>query len=272
VSFGAVAAAVLLGLSLYLQQWHTSQELPLTTESGQRLRADSVYVAQKDGDRLLLGKDGRLADLELTNGSRLAIRSLSRKQTILALLEGEMDAFVSAEAKPGFFNVDTPATRCVDLGCQYRLTVDSKGTSHVEVLLGRVAFRDAHKPWRAEVFVPHGAVCSADPQRGSNTPRYADMETGLTRLLDSYDALEPDQGESRLQLATSFITQAERKEDMLPVWHFLRDPDPKIATSAAAKLRSGYGRIPGNHARPGTVPSAEEQALWREHLWPDPYK
>ena len=272
LTLGAVAAAVLIGLTLYLQQLSTAQELPLTTGSGQRLQARSVYVAKEDGERLLLGEDGRLADLELSAGSRLAVRSLSRERTILDLQRGEMDAFVSAEAKPGFFNVDTPATRCVDLGCQYRLTVDGQGKAHVEVLLGRVAFRDARKVWRHEVFVPHGAICTADPKRGSSTPRYADMDPGLAKLLDGYDALETDQAESRRHLATTFIARAERKEDMLPVWHFLEDPDATISTRAADKLRTDYGRLPGFRSQPGTMPDAEERALWREHLWPDPYK
>ncbi len=280
LTLGGLAAAVLLGLQLSLGDSQVleepAQQVSLTTESGRVLRASSTFVAQRDGERLLLGKDGRLADLELTRGSRLAIRSLRLDQTVLALQEGKMDAFVSAEAKPGFFNVDTPSTRCVDLGCQYRLTVDADGKAHVRVQLGRVAFRDERKPWRDEVFVPQGANCTADPRLGSGTPRYDDLDPALSSLLDGFDALPAKLDVDRRDLATAFIEKAELKEDMLPVWHFLQDLDPVISRMAAAKLLESYGPIPGLKARSDAVkdklPNASERALWREFLWPDPYK
>lgn len=267
-----LAAATLFWLYPLLGSGDQDALVRLRTQEGRVLLANSTFVAGKEGDRLLLGEDGSLADLELSAGSQLAIRSLNRDKAILALQQGAMDAFVSAAAHPGFFNVDTPSTRCVDLGCQYRLTVDPEGKAHVSVLMGRVAFQDDRKPWRKEVFVPQGAVCTADPTRGSGTPRFEDIQEELRVLLDQFDASPIEQAQPRRQLALAFISKADGKEDMLPIWHFLQDPDSRIAKAADAKLSKDFGPLPGISKNERNLIDAKGRALWREHLWPDPYR
>ena len=69
-------------------------------------------------------------------------------------------------SRPRLFLVDTPATRAIDLGCSYTLTVDVTGDSQLHVTTGKVAL--VRKDGGEEV-VPAGAVCAS--RRGSGRER-----------------------------------------------------------------------------------------------------
>jgi hypothetical protein len=83
---------------------------------------------------------GDVGHVTLEPGARLRISRASEDVTRFFLERGRLEALVSASARPRFFEVETPAVRCVDLGCRYVLDVDPEGTSRVHVTTGQVAF------------------------------------------------------------------------------------------------------------------------------------
>lgn len=208
----------------------------------------------------------RLGTLELAPGSELRVDSLAQDEIVLRLERGAMTAFVSADAQPGLFNVDTPATRCVDLGCAYDLTVQADGLTRVEVTLGRVAFRDAER----EVFVPAGAVCLAAPGRGAGTPHFIGASATFAKALEEYDASEAR--ETRQRLGLELCGLASERTDALPLWHLTQSDDGTVALAAARRLEALVGAPAGVDSDSGAPPTAEQRAAWREFLWPDPYR
>jgi len=249
----AVLAAGLLG---------GGGESVLLYDGRDALPIGSMFVAEEGrANELRLGDLGRL---RLSDGSRLWIDQLDRDEVVLRLEEGELSAFVREDVRPGLFNVDTPATRCVDLGCAYDLKVDDDGGTFVEVTFGRVAFRNG----KDEAFVPAGAVCRAAPGEGAGTPHFPRSDGLLLRALEGYDGAD-DGSEERFVFASEVAKRATSRVDALPVWHFLQDVDPRVRTTGLHTL----DRLVGAPA--GIAPedaSAEARAAWREHLWPDPFR
>lgn len=266
--FAAAAILLLSGLaywSIASGTW-TARSIELRVVGlGRVLRPGTLFVASKEANVLRLGKDGRFGELTLDVGSRIRVGQLTAKQIVLSLERGRLDALVSADAKPGFFNVDTPATRCVDLGCAFELEVDAEGNAFVHVRSGRVAFRDG--PNR-EVFIPAGAVCRATKDRGAGTPRFADSTQAKT--LDAFDAATDPI--VRLSLAKTIMSKVLLEEDLLPVWHFMQENEANIAIAASQFLRKRYGALSGLTAAVEERPTEKDRATWREKLWPDRYR
>jgi hypothetical protein len=267
-----LAAAALLTMAYGLRQLVVSdgatEELRLVVaETGRDLRPDAVFVAREGESSLELGDVGQLS---LRPGSRLRVGTLDTEAVVLELEHGLLDALVSADAKPGFFNVDTPAARCVDLGCAYTLTVDEEtGDALVEVRLGRVAFRDG----RREVFVPEGAACAATRATGAGTPLYVKgTSPALALAALEYDAARGAAPDVRLRAAEALVAAAEgagAEAGELPVWHLLQDDEPAVVELALRQLRRS-SRTDGATVR--RQPGSADFAAWREYLWPDPYR
>jgi hypothetical protein len=204
--------------------------LPLTvTASGESLATGEWFTATEERRRLLLSD---LGDLTLAPGSRLHVRRLAVDETRLYLERGALDALVSIRARPRFFQVETPATTCIDLGCRYTLTVDDAGVAQVHVKTGRVVFESHGR----EVFVPAGATCRARPDTGPGTPRFVEGSPELASALDAFDAAPPAGVEARRYLARKALALASDESHTLPVWHFLQDADAEIACAARDAL------------------------------------
>ncbi len=226
------------------------------------LAVGSLFVAEAGrANELRLGDLGRL---RLTEGSRLWVDQLEQDEVVLRLEEGELSAFVREDVRPGLFNVDTPATRCVDLGCAYDLKVDGDGATFVEVTYGRVAFRNGE----SEAFVPTGAVCRAAPGEGAGTPHFTRSDELLLRALQGYDGAEGG-SEERFVFASEVAKRASERADALPVWHFLQDEDARVRATGLHTLERLVGAPAG--LAPGDD-SVEARTAWREHLWPDPFR
>jgi hypothetical protein len=225
---------------------------------GAGLRAGSWFVARTEARELELGDVGRLT---LSAGSRLFIRRLAVTEASFYLARGELSAQVSVEARPRFFQVGTPATTCVDLGCAYTLTVDDSGDAVVAVQSGRVAFENEGR----EVFVPAGATCRAVRGVGQGTPRFMDAPEALVRAVDAFDAAARARPEQRRGLAHEVLRHVENVRDALVAWHFLQDRDDAIARAAQVRLAEiaggGAGRV-----RESERPTAEDCRRWKQLL------
>jgi FecR protein len=213
------------------------------------------WIETKDADRqILVGDLGRLT---LAAQSRLQVRHVSDEETRLYLARGSMEAFVSAEARPRFFQVDTDAARCVDLGCRYTLDVAPSGDATVRVVTGQVAFET---PTR-EVFVPAGAVAVARKGRGPGTPRFEDARETLVAAFDAYDAAR-ESSDRRRELALVALDAVTGPRDTLPAWHLLQDPDAEVVRAAAARLEA----LAGQCGLAATATPRELRDRWKERL------
>jgi hypothetical protein len=208
------------------------------------------WIETKDAAReILVGDVGRV---QLAADSRLQVRHVSADETRLYLERGSMEAFVSADARPRFFQVDTDAARCVDLGCRYTLEVADDGDAKVRVVTGQVAFEDG----RREVFVPAGAVCTARKGRGSGTPRFEETRVEVASAFDAYDAAP---AERRRELAKAALDAVRDARDTLPAWHLLQDGDAETVRAAEAKLEAVAGKL-------GPSSASDARTAWKEKL------
>lgn len=256
----AAAAALVLAIAWGMGDWRSLPEVQLRVDGGGLLREaewlDAAHDVRIDLDRY--------GELTVSAGSRLRVDRLDRDVTRLFLQRGELDAFVNLNARPRFFQVGTPAARCVDLGCEYTLTVDEAGVAEVRVTMGQVAFETDDG---REVLVLRDAVCRARPDRGAGTPRYAKCPEPLVRALDRFDAAE-DPAE-RLRAARAVLSaagEAGLAEDALPSWHLMGDRDARVAALAASHVAERFGSPEGIEAGAGRAPTSADLALWKEHL------
>jgi hypothetical protein len=164
---------------------------------------------------------GRLGKLTAEAKSRVRMVRQSDELIKLRLEEGTVRAEITLAARPRLFQVETPATTCVDLGCQYTLTVDKEGFSRVKVTSGKVAFVEGTR----EVYIPAGAGCTALPGRGSATPLFDDSREPFVQAVRAFDAAPPP---ARPAAAKAVAESATRLRDTLPLWHFLQDSDPAV--------------------------------------------
>jgi len=264
----AAVAVALIGAAMYYQSTRPEElREPLRFKIGRAsLSKDKVFVATKTQNVIELnGVDNTwYATLMLDVDSRVRVERADTLEAHVALEYGQLEAFVSAHARPRFFQVKTPSARCVDLGCQYTLKVDGKGNSCVEVLTGRVEFQHGDR----SVYVPAGAICYADVERGPGTPRFKDCPKALLEWVDKFDKERDDK--TRRTWARSMLTvlasQEIDKRHTLPVWHLLQDRDSEIA----AMVAEGLGKIvgwPKKIEKPGKrVMTREEQKLWKARL------
>lgn len=228
-----------------------------TASSGEAFHQGSWIHATGDRTELMVGDLGHLV---VDEGSRLRITRLDGQEARLYLERGGLLASVSGSARPRFFQVETPATTCVDLGCKYSLKVDEHGDTVVSVLSGRVAFENANR----EVYVPAQATCRASRAHGASTPRFCDARQELVAALAAFDAAARASSSVRLERARALLAQVRQPRDFLPAWHLMQDEEPAIVSAAVAHLERLAGRPPAalNSGLPGPV----ERQLWKRHL------
>lgn len=173
----------------------------------------------------------------------------------LRLTRGTIDARITLAARPRLFQVETPATTCVDLGCHYTLTVEPDGSTFVKVDVGQVAFAEKGR----ETWIPSDASCRAWPARGAGTPRWDDARPELVAAIETFD--RSGSGERRAA-ATSVIALCGEPRDALSLWHLAHDPEQSIAEAAWSALTRLVG-VPDGVAD-ARAPQAEE--AWKQHL------
>jgi hypothetical protein len=253
-----VAAATLAaaaGLFLFLK-WPGPEPLsgPALVVAGgeRRVLPDEWLESGQQPLELHLGQG--ISRLTLAPSSRLQVKRLADEEARLYLQVGRLDAFVSLDAKPRFFQVETPASRCVDLGCKYSLTVDADGNAEVQVTTGRVQFEHEGR----ELYVPRGATCRVDRKSGRGTPRFTDSTPELRQALDRWD-----RGDRAA--AAAVFAAAQQARDTLPVWHLLHDQAPEVSSQAEQTLARLAGvPVELQSKQPRTdVPLTQ---IWREHL------
>jgi hypothetical protein len=209
----AMAAAMLGAISLPF--FLPAEKGPSYLVDGRPLRAGAVVDTSRESRTIELAGIGSLV---AERHARVRVLSISERLHKLRLDLGTVHAKINWDARPRLFQVETPATTCVDLGCKYTLTVDRDGSTFVHVLTGRVAFHEGGR----EVYVPAGAFCRAWPGRGSGTPMWDDASP---ELVEAVRVLERSSGPSRETAARAVVRGCSRAKDTLTIWHLLQDEE-----------------------------------------------
>jgi len=197
----------------------------------------------------------RYGTVQVHQGAVVELLQRNDEDIRLRLTRGTIDARITLAARPRLFQVETPATTCVDLGCHYTLTVEPDGSTFVKVDVGQVAFVEKGR----ETWIPSDASCRAWPAHGAGTPRWDDARPELVAAIETFD--RSSAGE-RLAAATSLIALCGEPRDALSLWHLAHDPDQAIAEAAWPALTRLIG-VPDGTGDP-RAPQAQED--WKRRL------
>jgi hypothetical protein len=152
---------------------------------------------------------GEIGSVEVAPGTRLVVKAARPSQNRLALTRGSIHAKISAP--PKLFLVDTASGTAVDLGCEYSLHTDERGSGLLQVSQGWVSFQ-----WKGlESLVPAGASCHTLPQAGPGVPYFDDALPVFKHSLESLAS-------ANFQGAPLDVVLAQaRVRDTLTLWHLL---------------------------------------------------
>jgi len=226
-------AAVLLGRGLLSPAQRGWDVMPLagrpriddrTLADAGRLRVGE-WLGTDDRSRARL-QVGAIGELEVDPRTRLRIVAARPTEHRLALARGAIAARVNAP--PRIFVVETPAAVAVDLGCAYRLEVDSLGNGLLHVTAGLVEL-----VWGSRTsIVPIGVLAPTRQGYGPGVPFVEDAPAALRAALAK---LEFEQG-GRGTAALDAVLAAARRSDGISLWHLLSRVDPALRARVYDRL------------------------------------
>jgi hypothetical protein len=156
-----------------------------------------------------------IGEVELGEGSRLALVATGDREHRLALARGALRARVTAP--PRLFVIETPAATAIDLGCEYDLEVAADGAGRLRVHGGVVELADAARV----VVVPMGSEAIIHAGRGPGTPWATAASAELRAAVARFDA-----GDAA---ALDAIVAAAAPTDTVTLWNLL----PVVGDAAA---------------------------------------
>jgi len=211
----ALAAAAVIALVMVNTKSDTWKVTWLAGAGPGTLRVGES-VATDDSSRAVI-QVGDIGQVEVQPGSRLRLLGADRTNHRLALDVGEIYARVTAP--PRLFFVETPAGVAIDLGCAYRLRVDTTGNGFLEVTSGAVEFGWAGR----HAIVPLTFRIEIRPGFGPGVPVVAGASDALRVALA---ALEFAGDQTALPRALALA----RRDDAISLWHLL------ARTTGAARI------------------------------------
>ncbi len=252
-----LAAAAVLAAAALLRERAPAEGIVVESGDGTFTVAEGAWVGGAETERVI--RLGSAGEVRAEAGARVRVVRIREDEHRLRLDFGTLHARIAASVRPRFFQVETPAATCVDLGCSYTLSVDGKGRSVLRVDFGRVAFEDGTR----EVYVPAAAECSAEPGRGAGTPLFRDAPKEFASAAAAFDAAR---GDGRADAARALAGKAARARDTLTLWHLLQEPDREVRAAALGALVRFEEPPPS--APPDATLSGEREAVgaWRARL------
>jgi hypothetical protein len=202
----AIAACLLAGVALWQATFAPSPTPTAWQTDGRTLVAGETIRTSSKSSALLSA--GQFGQVQLAPSSELAIAESRPGFHHFDLRSGTMHALIWAP--PREFMVDTPSARAIDLGCQYTLSLDSRGDGTLDVETGWVAFLFKGK----ESFVPAGARCLTSRDSGPGTPYFQDASPPFTEAVREFD-----KGASETSLKA--VLNHARANDALTLWHLM---------------------------------------------------
>lgn len=172
---------------------------------------DEIETKAASRARINVGKFGYI---DVDEHSQLTIERMAKSEQRLALVQGRIEATISAP--PRLFIVDTPATTAVDLGCIYTLDVAANGDGLLEVEYGAVSLETSSY----SSYVPGGAKCPIDGDRGPGTPYFIDASPEFIEALAEIDRETWGSGLEAIS-AWKVLLRQSRPQDTLSLWNLI---------------------------------------------------
>lgn len=251
-----VAAGLLIGLAL------VRALLPRDDTAGYAVTGVAGLERIGVGERLetrsstALVRVASLGDVRVEPSSSLRVDDDGERAHKLFLERGALHAKISA--RPGHFQVGTPAGLSIDLGCEYDLAVDDGGATTMTVTHGRVAFEAAGR----RVVVPAHATCAASREGGPNVPvRLA----AAPEFVAAVRALEV----SKVAPAhdVEVVLAADVRDESVTLFHLFQVAEaPELRTPLFERLSKVYPLPDGTDANALLRGDTDALESWRERF------
>jgi hypothetical protein len=267
----AVAGVFLAGLGLLLLLSDNSQPswsvarlsgapvlASVTLEGEGKIRpGDALETDVSSRARLEVGDIGVV---DIFEDSRVVLLSATPSDHRLFLPEGSIHAKIWAP--PRLFFVQTPSALAVDLGCEYRLRVDSTGAGLLNVLSGWVSL-ELHD---RRTIVPARMECPIHPLLGPGLPLRPEAPPAFRMAAAAFDV----SGDSDAPLKE--LLRLSRPGDAVTLWYvFRRVPVPLDRQRVYDRLTTLLDP-PRSVTRQGTLAGDTVMIrVWEQFLNLDPF-
>ncbi len=211
---------------------------------------------ETDSEASATVKLGGIGSVDIAPGTRVFVVAAQRDQDRLSLLRGRIHAKI--KAPPKLFLVDTASGTAVDLGCEYSLHTDERGSGLLQVTQGWVSFE-----WKGlESLVPAGASCRTWPRAGPGAPYFNDASDEFKQAVESFTSAK-FKGPS-----LNIILEQARVRDTLTLWHLLsRTAMPERERiydrmAALTPVPAGVSREKALQLDPETLTHWKDELAW----------
>ncbi|MBK7874151.1 MAG: FecR domain-containing protein [Planctomycetes bacterium] len=170
---------------------------------------------------------GAIGEVAVAPGARLRAEDCGGARHSLYLERGRLHARIVAA--PRVFQIDTPAGRTIDLGCEYEVEVREDGATRVRVTEGQIEFVFDGR----EVYVPANARCDALPGAGPGLPEFEERSNALSDVLVIASGMKTVVAKAPGAILDGFLADCT-DEDTLTLWH-LYDSDTGGGKAVAAE-------------------------------------
>ena len=213
------AAAVFVAAMFLVDRFSETRGWVVRGVPGMELLGRGEWLSNEETAWIEVGDIGEVTVLP---GARVRLDDDGQENHALYLERGALEASIYAPARE--FQVGTPAGLSVDLGCVYRLEVDERDVSRLEVSWGQVAFETEGRT----VYVPEEYMTFARPGEGPVTPvpilSDPEVEAFVRRV-------ERDHGVGPADLA-----RVRALGDSVVLYHLVRAVDEAVAEAALEAL------------------------------------
>ena len=162
--------------------------------------------------------------VQLLGGSKLRVVATGPKEHRLELVRGSLHAKV--EAPPRLFVIDTRAATAVDLGCEYDMSIDDRGRSHLRVAVGAVSLEGKGRA----AYVPAGTAITADPERGPGVVLAFDATRALTTAAERVEGGETG--------ALDELLASAGEGDSFTLWNLLQGTTQEIRERVLKRMEA----------------------------------
>ncbi len=266
IAIGAPAGAILLAIIisvLYFLKTNTAfwevESLKGTPKAGNVEFNDSGILTVgewliTDSHSAARLKAGRLGEVDVDPNSAVQLLETKDMDYKIYLLHGKISAKIWAPVK--MFSVLTPSATASDIGSEYTIEVDDKGSSYFEVKAGKLIIESGDD----KEIVPEGAVCETMKNQKPGTPYFPDASIEFRAALSRFDFGSHSSDDLRT------IVENSRKKDALSLWYLLRNAEPANIQTVYARLAE-LGPPPGGITLEGIEMGNDNMLyLWWETL------
>jgi hypothetical protein len=175
----------------------------------EKMRLEVGQLVQTDASSRAKISNRAIGTVDVEPNTRLKLISKSLGEQRFALERGAIKA--STWVPPQVFMVETPSGVAVDLGCEYRLTVDDSGRSLLLVTAGWVSLGSKDRV----AIIPAAAFCETRPGMAPGTPFSEYASDSLKHALEDFDFGAGGTAALGVVLAQS------HQHDAVTLWHLI---------------------------------------------------